>query len=231
MLTVKGVEIKIKLQNKKGVIYGVETGLVRQAGRPAHTRNALNLKATSLESTVAEKDRELSDLETSSSSLRVQNQGLVNQVHELEVSSAGLRKKLETYEGSMKQLEEFQDKLMEPLKARLAEIDANFLRCCMHFQETFHPHLLNTIAGRRWFLTHGVRLLMAKCLNSTKYMEALGNAFGRAIEKWIQEGLVAGIEHGQAGRCLNDLEAYNPSAKADFNSAVQNLRGLDFPLL
>ncbi|GJY13605.1 hypothetical protein Tco_0382914, partial [Tanacetum coccineum] len=34
-----------------------------------------------------------------------------------------------------------------------------------------------------------------------------------------------------AGRCLNDLEAYNHSAEADFNSAAQNLRGLDFPLL
>ncbi|GKB48527.1 hypothetical protein Tco_0899280, partial [Tanacetum coccineum] len=171
--------------------------------------NALNLKATSLESTVAEKDHELSDLETSSSSLSVQNQSLVNQVHELEVSSAGLREKLETYKGSMKQLEEFQDKLMEPLKSRLAEINANFIRCCMHFQETFHPYLLNTIEGRRW---------------------ALGNAFGRAIEKGIQEGLAAGIEHGHAGRCLNDLETYNPSAEADFNSAIQNLRGLDFPL-
>ncbi|GKA56559.1 putative gypsy type transposase [Tanacetum coccineum] len=153
------------------------------------------------------------------------------EVHELEVSSAGLREKLETYEGSMKQLEEFQDKLMEPLKARLAEIDADFIRFCMHFHETFHPHLFNTIAGRRWFLTHGMRLLMAKCLNSTEYMEALGNAFGRAIKKGMQEGLAAGIEHGQAGRCLNDLEAYNPSAKADFNSVVQNLRGLDFPFL
>ncbi|GJV90743.1 hypothetical protein Tco_1538556 [Tanacetum coccineum] len=170
-------------------------------------RNALNLKSISLESTVAEKDRELSDLETSSSSLRVQNQGLVNQVHELEVSSAGLREKLEMYEGSMKQL------------------------FYMHFQETFHPHLLNTIAGRRWFLTHGMRLLMAKFLNTTEYMEALRNAFGCAIEKGMQEGLAAGIEHGQAGRCLNDLEAYNPSAEADFNSAIQNLRGLDFPLL
>ncbi|GKB56645.1 hypothetical protein Tco_0912831 [Tanacetum coccineum] len=175
-------------------------------------RNALNLKATSLESTIAEKDRELSDLETSSSSLRVQNQ----------VGSfiRGFREKLETYEGSMKQLEEFQDKLMEPLKARLAKIDADFIRFCMNFRETFHPYLLNTIAGRRWFLTHGMRLLMAKCLNSTEYMEALGNAFGRAIQKGMQEGLAAGIEHGQAGRCLNDLKAYNPSAEADFNFAV-----------
>ncbi|GKB00016.1 hypothetical protein Tco_0828009 [Tanacetum coccineum] len=131
----------------------------------------------------------------------------------------------------MKQLEEFQDNLMKPLEARLAEIDADFTRCCMHFQENFHPHLLNAIAGRRWLLTHGMKLLMAKCLNSTEYMEALGNAFGRAIEKGMQEGLAAGIEHGQAGRCLSDLEAYNPSAEADFNSAVRDLRGLDFPLL
>ncbi|GJS31823.1 hypothetical protein Tco_0492443 [Tanacetum coccineum] len=76
-----------------------------------------------------------------------------------------------------------------------------------------------------------MKLLMAKCLNSTEYMEALGNAFSRAIEKGMQEGLAAGIEHLQAGRCLTDLEAYIPSAEDDFNSAVSNLRGLKFSLL
>ncbi|GKB11355.1 hypothetical protein Tco_0845278 [Tanacetum coccineum] len=160
--------------------------------------SALKLKVTCLESIIAEKDHELSDLGTSASSLRSQNQSLVNHVHELETSSA----------------------------ARLAEIDADFARCCMHFQENFHPHFLNAIARRRWLLTHGMKLLMAKCLNSTEYMEALGNAFGRAIEKGMQEGLAAGIEHGQAGRCLSDLEAYNPSAEADFNSAIRDLRGM-----
>ncbi|GKB84393.1 hypothetical protein Tco_0956665 [Tanacetum coccineum] len=194
-------------------------------------RSVLRLQVTSLESTVAEKDRELADLEISSSSLRSQNQGLVSQVHELETSSVRLREQLDLYEGSMKQLEEFQDNLMRPLETRLAEIDADFTRCCMRFQESFHPHLLNAIAGRRWLLTHGMKLLIAKCLNSTKYIEALKNAFGRAIEKGMQEGLAAGIEHGQAGRCLTDLEAYIPSAEVDFNSAVYDLRGLNFPLL
>ncbi|GJS07501.1 hypothetical protein Tco_0364297 [Tanacetum coccineum] len=148
------------------------------------------------------------------------NLSLSSKVRELETSSAGLRKKLETYEGSMKQLEEFQDNLMKPLEARLAEIDADFTRCCMHFQDSFHPHLLNVIAGQRWLLAYGMRLLMAKCINSSEYIEALGNAFGLAIEKGMQEGLAAGIEHGQAGRCLNNLEAYNPSTEDDFNSAV-----------
>ncbi|GKB79777.1 hypothetical protein Tco_0946672, partial [Tanacetum coccineum] len=44
--------------------------------------------------------------------------------------------------------------------------------------------------------------------------------FTSAIEKGMQEGLAAGIEHGQAGRCLTDL-----------NSAVRDLRDFDFPLL
>ncbi|GKF29092.1 hypothetical protein Tco_0095434, partial [Tanacetum coccineum] len=192
---------------------------------------SLKLKVTSLESIITEKDRKLSDLGASSSSLRSQNQSLVNQVHELETSSVRLREQLDLYEENMKRLEEFQDNLMRPLETRLAEIDADFTRCCMRFQESFHPHLLNVVAGRRWLLTHGIKLLMAKCLNSTEYMEALGHAFGRAIEKGMQEGLATGIEHGQAGRCLTDLKAYIPSAEVDFNSAVRDLRDLDFPLL
>ncbi|GJU67618.1 hypothetical protein Tco_1253877 [Tanacetum coccineum] len=165
------------------------------------------IKDLNLESAIAEKDHELSDLGASSSSLKSQNQSLVDQ------------------------LEEFQDNLMGPLRIRLAEIDADFTRCCMRFQENFHPHLLNVVAGRRWLLTHGMKLLVVKCLNSNEYMEALGHAFGRAIEKGMQEGLAAGIEHGQAGRCLTDLEAYIPSAEDDFNSAIRDLRDLNFLLL
>ncbi|GJU43625.1 hypothetical protein Tco_1200891 [Tanacetum coccineum] len=186
--------------------------------------NSLKLKVTGLESTIAEKDHELSDLGASSSSLKSQNQSLVNQVHELEISSADLREKLEMYEGSLKQLEEFQDNLMGPLRTRLAEIDADFTRCCIRFQESFHPHLLNVVAGRRWLLTHGMKLLVVKCLNSNEYMEALGHAFGRAIEKGMQEGLAAGIEHGQAGRCLTDLEAFRPKKDASTWDIMDLLR-------
>ncbi|GKB18165.1 hypothetical protein Tco_0852088 [Tanacetum coccineum] len=64
--------------------------------------NSLKLKVTGLESTIADKDHELSDLGASSSSLKSQNQSLVNQVRELEISSADLREKLEMYEGSLK---------------------------------------------------------------------------------------------------------------------------------
>ncbi|GJR09533.1 hypothetical protein Tco_0792185 [Tanacetum coccineum] len=237
----KAKEESVEVAQLRAQVSGLEASENSLRGEVASTKehnvlleqecDSLKLKVTSLESTIAEKDHELSDLGASSSSLKSQNQSLVNQVHELETSSTELREKLEMYEGSLKRLEEFQDNLMRPLETRLSEIDVDFTRWCMRFQESFHPHLLNVVAGQRWLLTHGMQLLMAKCLNSTEYMEALGHAFGRAIEKGMQEGLAAGIEHGQAGRCLTDLEAYIPSAEADFNSAVRDLRDLNFPLL
>ncbi|GKA41775.1 hypothetical protein Tco_0734435 [Tanacetum coccineum] len=229
LLGVKDKEIEeLSLEAIEGSLQGEVASAKEHNGLLEQECGSLKLKVTSLESIIAEKDRKLSDLGASSSSLRSQNQSLVNQ---LETSSTDLREKLETYEEIMKRLEEFQDNLMRPLETRLAEIDADFTRCCMRFQESFHLHLLNVVAGRRWLLTHGMKLLMAKCLNSTEYMEALGNAFGRAIEKGMQEGLAAGIEHGQAGRCLTDLEAYIPSAEDDFNYAICDLRGLNFLLL
>ncbi|GJX87057.1 gypsy type transposase [Tanacetum coccineum] len=192
-----------RLEAIEGSLRGEVASAKEHNGLLEQECGSLKLKAMSLEYIIAKKDRKLSDLGTSSSSLRSQNQSLVNQVHELETSSTDLHEKLETYERSMKLLEGFQDNFMRPLETRLAEIDADFTRCCMRFQESFHQHLLN----------------------------ALGNAFSRAIEKGMQEGLAAGIEHEQAGRCLTDLEAYIPFAEDDFNSAVSNLRGLNFSLL
>nr|GEU65923.1 hypothetical protein [Tanacetum cinerariifolium] len=56
-------------------------------------------------------------------------------------------------------------------------------------------------------------------------------AISCAIEKGMQSGLTADIDHGRKGRSLADVVAYNPDAKADFNTALQELRKVDFPLL
>ncbi|GKB67102.1 hypothetical protein Tco_0928514 [Tanacetum coccineum] len=56
-------------------------------------------------------------------------------------------------------------------------------------------------------------------------------AIGKAIEKGMQDGLSAGITHGTEGRALTDLAAYNPSAEADYISALQHLQNVNFSLL
>ncbi|GKF02296.1 hypothetical protein Tco_0029219 [Tanacetum coccineum] len=87
-----------------------------------------------------------------------------------------------------------------------------------HLEERYYPHLLNTISGRRW--------LLVKCLNSSEYLTALRAAISRAIEKEMQSGLAAGIDHGTEARSLADVATYNPDVEADFNFALQKFRAL-----
>ncbi|GJU85426.1 hypothetical protein Tco_1292972 [Tanacetum coccineum] len=123
--------------------------------------NSLKLKVTGLESTIAEKDHELSDLGASSSSLKSQNQNLVNQEWLQEI-----------------------------------DVDFNGVVCAL---ESFHRTSSTSLRGR--------------------YRE------GEC--RWT----AAGIEHGQAGRCLTDLVAYISLCRDDFNYASVILRDLIFLLL
>ncbi|GKF87067.1 hypothetical protein Tco_0257944, partial [Tanacetum coccineum] len=120
---------------------------------------------------------------------------------------------------------------MKVVNDKLAKLDSDLAKMACHLEEKLYPHLLNTISDQRWLLTHGVKLFLVKCLNSSQYLTALGVAISRAIEKGMQSGLAAGIDHSREGRSLADVAAYNPDAEADFNFALQEFREVDFPLL
>ncbi|GKC64273.1 hypothetical protein Tco_1096871 [Tanacetum coccineum] len=73
-------------------------------------------------------------------------------------------------------------------------------------------------------LSHGLKHVVMKCLRSSDYLDTLRNAIGHAIDKGMQDRLAAGIEHGKAGRSLENVEAYNPSAEADYVSTIAALQ-------
>ncbi|GKF23531.1 hypothetical protein Tco_0075853 [Tanacetum coccineum] len=54
----------------------------------------------------------------------------------------------------------------------------------------------------------------------------MGEAIGRAIDKGMQDGLAAGIEHGVVKRSITDVAAYNPSAESDYVAAVNALQSV-----
>ncbi|GJZ73769.1 hypothetical protein Tco_0637915 [Tanacetum coccineum] len=59
----------------------------------------------------------------------------------------------------------------------------------------------------------------------------LFKAIGCAVNKGIQDGLKARVDHGKARRDLAVIEAYDPSAKAKYIDAVNALGAVDFSLL
>ncbi|GJS77895.1 hypothetical protein Tco_0727776 [Tanacetum coccineum] len=66
---------------------------------------------------------------------------------------------------------------------------------------------------------------------SFEYLHVLGEAIGCAINKAMQDGLKAWIDHGKARRDLSVIKAYDPSIEANYVDAVNALRTVDFPLL
>nr|GEV97141.1 hypothetical protein [Tanacetum cinerariifolium] len=140
------------------------------------------------------KEQEVADLDTQVTAVKLHNDNLVGQVHELEIS-VGFQEKVAAYEDFVVQLEKFQDEKLEEL------------------------------------LTYGMELAVVKCLNSTEYLSALGAAISKAVEKGMQDRQSVGITHGAKGRQLADVAAYNPSAEADYLSALQHLQNVNFPLI
>nr|GEU72702.1 transposase (putative), gypsy type [Tanacetum cinerariifolium] len=194
-------------------------------------KTSLNGKISELQSSVYAKDLELKDFNVDVSSLKSQNDNLVDQVHALETTCSSLRDQISGYERLKEQIQDFQDDQMNIVNDKVAKLDVKHLEMALHLEAKFYPHLLTTISGHRWLPTHGLKLALVKCVNSSEYLTALGVAISCAIKKGMQSALAAGIDHGKEGKSLADVAAYNHAAEADFNFAVQRFHEVDFPLL
>ncbi|GJS36545.1 hypothetical protein Tco_0534927 [Tanacetum coccineum] len=182
-------------------------------------KSALGVKVADLAASVKVREQEVANLDAHVTVVTSQSENLVDQ------------EKVAAYEDCMSQLEEFQDERMKVINEKFDKLYADFIEMALHLEEKFYPHLFTTISVYRWLLTHGVEVVIAKCLNSLEYLSALGAAIGKSIEKGMQDGLAAGITHGQEGRVLADVVVHNPSVEADYVAALQRLQSVNFSLL
>nr|GEV61060.1 hypothetical protein [Tanacetum cinerariifolium] len=202
----------------------------------AHLRSLLSLKeaeaaeAISLPSQLsvveavdAAKGTELRDLKEKNFALEGEKNVLSERVETLESMAASKevssleseRDCLATQKNSLEyafklfkeQVKKMQDEQVGVLSERVAAIDSDIIEMVFHMDPEFYPRYLTTIAGWRWILSR------------------------RAIDKGMQDGLAAGIEHGTVKRSIMDVAAFNPSAESDYIAAINALQGVSFSLL
>ncbi|GJR41892.1 hypothetical protein Tco_1309995 [Tanacetum coccineum] len=89
----------------------------------------------------------------------------------------------------------FQDAEASCFEQKSAELDAHIADVRRDMDDDLYPHMFTAIAGRRCLLSH-------------------------AVNKGIQEGLEAGVEHGRSGRTLAQLELLKDSPLASIMSAL-----------
>ncbi|GJU96893.1 hypothetical protein Tco_1326164 [Tanacetum coccineum] len=152
-------------------------------------------------------------------SLTTQNAGLLEKVSALELERDGLKCQVV---GENKMREEFvlqQDAAERRFAECAVELDARIadVRCDM--DNELYPHMLTAIAVRRWVVGHGFRLAVYKCARSVECRSVLGKVISMAINKGIQKGLEAGVVHGNAGRSLTQIEAYDLEVEGKYVAA------------
>ncbi|GJT93844.1 hypothetical protein Tco_1082689 [Tanacetum coccineum] len=199
--------------------------------KAAEAAQASELKSLKERNAALEGQLSCDELSIKYSSFEFEKDKLVDQVSKLEGTCSELRDEVSGYKLFKEQIEAVQDVQVKVLSDRVAELDVNLMRMALHLDEEFYPRFLTTIAGRRWILSRGLRLVVMKCLQLPEYRATLGGAIGRAINKGMQGGLAADIDHEKSGRVLIDVAAYDPSAEANYISAVSALRAVNFLLL
>nr|GEU53566.1 hypothetical protein [Tanacetum cinerariifolium] len=195
---------------------------------------------TTMKDVDAAKDNELKDLKEKNFTLEgercyLSRDELNSQAASLESKRDGLINQMSLLEYAFKlfsaRIEATRDEQENVLRNRVAELDAQLLEMAAHLDKEFYPRFLTAISEWRWILTHGLKLVILKCLQSPEYCHALGTAIGCTVNKGIQDGPRARVDHGKAERDLSVIEAYDPFAKAKYVEAVNALGVVDFSLL
>nr|GEV49343.1 hypothetical protein [Tanacetum cinerariifolium] len=165
-------------------------------------RDVMSEKIATLESANAAKEVDLVSLSSQAAKLTFDLSGFQLSRDELDSKVASVESEMDFLVTQKNSLEFAFELFRERMEALVAELDAQLSEMAIHLDEEFYPRFLTTISERRWFLTHGLKLVLLKCLQSSKYLQALGQAISCAVNKGIQGGLKARIDHGQAGRDL-----------------------------
>ncbi|GJV24243.1 hypothetical protein Tco_1376938 [Tanacetum coccineum] len=192
---------------------------------------SFNAQITKLTQDLSNFQLSCDELSIKAVSFESERDGLVDQVSSLEGIFSRLRDQVSGYELFKEQYEAVRDTQVKILSDRVAELDSELMGMVVHLDEEFYPCFLTTSAGRRWIISRGFRLAVMKCLQSPEYVIALGTAIGLAIDKGMQTGLVAGIDHEKAERGLAEVAAYDPSVEESIMGEPLSLdRVFDFPV-
>nr|GEX84028.1 hypothetical protein [Tanacetum cinerariifolium] len=127
--------------------------------------------------------------------------------------------------------EEFKKYEDDKVEQRCTEMDARLDELSVNFNEELYPHMLTAIAGRRWVIGHGLRLVIMKCPESSQIRKAFTDVVSAGLSKGMSEGLKYGIEDGKAGRDLADVEAYDPEANSKLVKSLKDLKDLKYPMV
>ncbi|GJV42456.1 hypothetical protein Tco_1420896 [Tanacetum coccineum] len=246
--------VEVKIKNAKGVavdnfahnVYVPEWDVTNNnawVDNPALCRNLLDhitpprmdakIVALKAKLEIAEKEStEVSGLYGRVSKLEAEVVAKFEEITGLNKQNVELLGKVSVLESAREELTNQVSKLAaQHFEEQSAKLDARIADVRREIDTDLYPYMLTAIARQRWILGHGIRLAVMKCAQSSECHFTLGKVISLAINKGIQQGLEAGIEHGKAGRSLAQVETYDPEVENKYVAAVGEFENVSFSLL
>nr|GEV64530.1 hypothetical protein [Tanacetum cinerariifolium] len=182
-----------------------------------------HLKAYISQAQVARQDQRIQARENEIKNLEALLEAETDMKKATEAKNAELGNELKNICALFSDLQVSNDRLSQQ---RCAEMDARLDALSIEFDEELYPHMLTTIAGRRWVIGHGLRLVVMKCGESTKLRQVFVDIVSARIAKGMSEGHKYEVEHEKANLDLEAIEAYGPVVDTKYVASLHALRDL-----
>ncbi|GJS31230.1 hypothetical protein Tco_0491850 [Tanacetum coccineum] len=162
--------------------------------------SALTGEVSVLKSTIAQKDTDISLLDSCATYLKSALKAACAEAGSLITSLTSERDKLTSevstlytaFQDFKEKAKAQQEEQAQVLYNRVADLKDHVMDVSGCLEGEFYPAYLTTLAGRRRFLTHRIQLAVLKCFKSPEYQGILSHTLGRAMDFGMQEGLEAG---------------------------------------
>nr|GEW83757.1 hypothetical protein [Tanacetum cinerariifolium] len=99
-------------------------------------KSRLDVTVDDLAASVKVREQEVADLDAIVTSVKLQNNNLVDHVHKLETSFSVLLKKVTTYKNCLSQLEKFQDERIKEMNDKFDKLDTDLVEMALHLEES-----------------------------------------------------------------------------------------------
>ncbi|GKE48869.1 hypothetical protein Tco_1480127 [Tanacetum coccineum] len=112
----------------------------------------------------------------------------------------------------------FQDAKARRFEQKSAELDAHIADVRRDMDNDMYPYMFTSIAGRRWLLSHGVRLAVMQCAQSAECQSALVEAYNLGVKDYFVSAITD--FDNVSFSLLDELELLKDSPLASIMSAL-----------
>jgi hypothetical protein len=121
------------------------------------------------------------------------------------------------------------DEFRKAVEGSLEKQEVKLHKLSIEYDEELYPHLVSSIAERRWLISHGLRLAALSTLESQEVIEE----FGDVVQCTLAHGKAQAVEELHESKLLKvpvaQVPGYNADAYDELVAAMEEMKLLDLP--